>query len=214
VKVLLVDDHAVFRSGLASLLRAWGFEVVGQAGDGDAAIEAARILQPELIFMDIAMPGRNGLEATRAIHLAWPRIRIIMLTASDAEPDLLEAIRSGAEGYLLKNLQEEEFSRMVEVIRRGEPAISGELARRLLQEFARGEAAASAEEPGDLLTEREHEVLAHLAAGATNREIGVALGVSPNTVSFHVHNILGKLHLRNRAQVVVWAMEHGIHPEG
>ena len=109
LRVLLVDDHAVFRSGLASLLRAWDFDVIGQAGDGDAGIAAARELQPDLVFMDVSMPRRNGLEATRAIKLAWPRIRVVMLTASDTEPDLLEAIRSGAEGYLLKDLEETQF---------------------------------------------------------------------------------------------------------
>lgn len=212
LRVLLVDDHAVFRSGLASLLRAWGFDVIGQAGDGDAGIAAARELQPDLVLMDVSMPRRNGLEATRAIKLAWPRIRVVMLTASDTEPDLLEAIRSGAEGYLLKDLEESQFSHMIEAIRRGEPAISGDLARRLIAEFARSTSPGS---PGadDPLTDREHEVLTLLARGATNREIATDLGLSPNTASYHVHNILAKLHLRNRAQATAWAHAHGFAPE-
>jgi DNA-binding NarL/FixJ family response regulator len=212
VRVLLVDDHAVFRAGLASLLRAWGFQVVGQAGNGDEAILRARDLEPDLVFMDILMPLRNGLEATRAIKAELPGIKIVMLTVSDDEQDLFEAIKSGAEGYLLKNLPEEEFTDLVERVRHGEPAISPGLARKLLGEFARLKESRGHTEGADDLSDREREVLEHLARGATNREIAGALVISENTVNFHVRNILGKLHLRNRAQVVAWAAEHGLLP--
>lgn len=212
MKILLADDHALFRAGLASLLKAWGMQVVGQAADGNEAIAKARQLHPDLIFMDINMPRPNGLEATRAIKAELPETKVIMLTVSDDEQDLFEAIKSGSEGYLLKNLREEEFADLVSRVARGEPVMSPGLARKLLQEFARlrEEKHGSEEEPG--VTEREGEVLKHVARGFTNKEISAALFISKNTVNYHMKNILSKLHLRNRAQVVAWALEHGITP--
>lgn len=210
MRVLLVDDHALFRAGLASLLKAWDLEVVGQAGDGDEAIAKARELQPELILMDISMPGRNGLEATRAIKAESPDIKVVVLTVSDDEGDLFEAIKAGAEAYLLKNLREEEFADLVGRIRSGEPAMSSGLARKLLNEFARLKEEQQRPETEMNLTDREREVLEHVALGANNKEIAVSLYISANTVSYHMKNILSKLHLRNRAQVVAWALQHGL----
>lgn len=204
MRVLLADDHALVRAGIASLLRASGVEVVAQAGDGEEAILYARELQPDLILMDIRMPRRNGLEATRAIKAELPEIKVVMLTVSDDEADLFEAIKSGAEGYLLKNLREDEFTELLTRLRNGEPTMSPPLARKLLKEFARLK-----EESAEGLTKREREVLALVARGATNREVAAALYISGNTVDFHMRNILAKLHLRNRAQVVAWALEHG-----
>lgn len=212
-RVLLVDDHALFRAGLATLLRAWGVEVIGEAADGLEAVVAVRNLQPDLVFMDIRMTEMNGLEATRAIKAEWPAVRVVIITVSDDERDLFEAVKSGAEGYLLKDLTEDEFAKFVEQMRRGEPVISPRLARSLLTEFTRlgdGEADGedrSSNEPG--LTARERDVLSAVARGATSREAGRMLGISENTVNFHLKNIFSKLHLRNRAQVVAWAMEHG-----
>lgn len=205
----MVDDHALFRAGLATLLKAWGLEVVGEAGNGEEAVARARDLRPDLIFMDINMPGTNGLAATRAIKTEFPDIKVVILTVSDDEQDLFEAIKSGAEGYLLKDLREEEFADLVERIKNGEPVMSPGLARRLLREFARlrEERADPDEETG--LTEREHDVLEQVARGVTNREIASALYISENTVNYHMKNILSKLHLRNRSQVVAWAMGHG-----
>ena len=212
MRILLADDHALFRAGLASLLRAWGFDVVGEAGDGAEAIAQARLLQPDVVFMDITMPNTTGLEATRAIKAEHPGIKVVILTVSDDEQDLFDAIQSGAEGYLLKNLQEEEFADLVQRLSRGEPAVSPILARNLLREFARLKASEHpASTEGDL-TDREKEVLELVAGGATNREIGATLYVSENTVNFHTKNILSKLHLRNRAEVVGWAFQHGITP--
>lgn len=213
MKALLVDDHALFRAGLASLLRAWGFEIVGQAGDGEQAIAAARRLRPDIIFMDINMPRSNGLEATRAIKSELPDIIVIILTVSDDEKDLFEAIKSGAEGYLLKNLQEEEFADLVERLRRGEPVMSPGLAKKLLQEFARLRQLKHGGGAETGLTDREREVLERVARGATNRELSAELYISENTVNFHMKNILSKLHLRNRSQVVAWAIQHGFTPE-
>lgn len=209
MRVLLADDHALFRAGLASLLKAWGLQVVGQAGNGEEAIARARELHPDLIFMDINMPNPNGLEATRAIKAEFPDIRVIILTVSDDEQDLFEAIKGGAEGYLLKNLREEEFADLMSRVGRGEPVMSPGLAKKLLQEFARLGQEKHSLEPKTALTDREREVLEHVAQGATNKEIGAALYISENTANYHMKNILSKLHLRNRTQVAAWALEHG-----
>ena len=213
MRILLVDDHALFRAGLATLLRAWGFEVAGEAADGAAAVAAVRNLQPDLVFMDIRMPGMNGLEATRAIKAAWPAVRVVIFTVSDDERDLFDAVKSGAEGYLLKDLSEEEFAKFVDQVRRGEPVISPRLARSLLSEFTRiaaGDAGGEPPAPYESgLTPRERDVLGEVARGATSREAARTLGISENTVNFHMKNIFSKLHLRNRAEVVAWALEHG-----
>lgn len=205
MRALLADDHALVRAGIASLLRASGVEVVGEAGSGDEAIAYARSLRPDLIFMDIRMPGRNGLEATKAIMADMPEIKVVMLTVSEEDADLFEAIKSGAEGYLLKNLREQEFADVLCRLANDEPILSPPLARKLLKEFARLKESSS-----EGLTKRELEVLALVARGATNKEVAAELYVSASTVDFHMRNILAKLHLRNRAQVVAWAAEHGL----
>ncbi len=212
MRVLLADDHALFRAGIASLLKAWGLDVVGQAGDGDEAIAQARQHHPDLIFMDIKMPRRNGLEATRAIKAEMPEVKVVILTVSDDEADLFEAIKSGAEGYLLKNLREEEFAGLLARLGEGEPIISPPLASKLLREFARLKEAGQGRSTDEELTDREKDVLIQVARGATNKEIAATLYISGNTVSFHMKNILAKLHLRNRSQVVAWALEHGFLP--
>ena len=207
MRVLLVDDHALFRAGIASLLGAWGMDVAGEAGDGFEALEQVRRLKPDLVLMDITMPRCNGLEATRLIKAEAPAVKIVMVTVSDDEEDLFEAIKSGAEGYLLKDMSEEEFNRTINGIAGGEAPLSRGLATKILEEFVR---LAQAERPkdteGDGLTPREREVLQLVAGGATNREIAATLYVSENTVNFHVKNILAKLHLKNRAQAVAYAI--------
>ncbi len=212
MRVLLADDHALFRAGIASLLTAWGFEVVGEASDGLEALERTRQLRPELVLMDIRMRGCNGLEATRLIKAEMPEVKIVMVTVSDEEEDLFEAIKSGAEGYLLKDMSEEEFARTLTGVSKGETALSGGLAAKILEEFARVSQGEQPETAANQtgLTDRELEVLQLVAEGARNREIGERLFISENTVNFHVKNILAKLHLRNRAQAVAYAIRTGL----
>ena len=212
MRVLLADDHALFRAGIASLLRAWGMDVVGQAADGDEAIELTRRLKPELVLMDVGMSPCNGLEATRVIKTELPDVKVIIVTVSEDEQDLFEAIKSGAEGYLLKGMSEEELGSTLARISAGEPALSPGLATKILDEFARmaREGAGKPAGPEDELTDREREVLRLVAEGATNREIASRLYVSENTVSFHMKNILGKLHLKNRAHAAASAIRAGL----
>ena len=207
MRVLLADDHALFRDGVASLLGAWGHEVVGQVADGDAAVAAALHLRPDLVLMDVAMPG-GGLAATRRLAAEAPEIAIVMLTASEDVDDLFAAIKAGARGYLLKNLESGELRGMLGAIERGEAAITPAIAARILTELARPEPAASAPQSPDpdRLTDRELDVLRLVVRGLRNKEIAAELGISENTAKFHLRNILDKLHAQNRAEVVARAM--------
>lgn len=203
MRVLLADDHALVRAGIASLLRASGMEVVGEASDGYEAIEEARRLRPDVVFMDVGMPRCGGLKATRLIKEEMPETKVVMLTVSDDEKDLFEAVKHGAEGYLLKNLDEAEFTDLLARLDRGDSIVSPDLALKLLSEFARPKAAEA-----DGLTKRELEVLSLVARGLTNKEIAVELSIAASTVDFHMRHLLAKLHLRNRAQAAVWATEN------
>lgn len=211
MRVLLVDDHTLVRKGIASLLAARNIEVVGEAANGAEAVEKARALKPTVILMDVQMPVCNGLQATRLIKSEMPDIKIVMLTVSDEDEDLFEAIRSGADGYILKNLKAEEFFHLLSTLDRGETAITPALANRVITEFARRSSAATDrnEEP---LTARELEVLHLVAAGSPNKEIASRLMVSENTVKFHLRNVMEKLQLRNRTQLAAYAINKGIVP--
>jgi len=211
MRLLLADDHALFRAGIASLLRAWGHEVVGEAGNGLEALELVRKLHPDLVLMDITMPECNGLEATRLIKAELPDTRIAIVTVSDHDEDLFEAIKSGAEGYLLKDMAEAELKRTLNTLAAGEPALSPRLAAKILDEFARlGREAPRRGDRRDELSAREREVLQLVAEGATNKEIATRLYISEHTVNFHMKNILSTLHLRNRAQAVAYAVRTGL----
>ncbi len=215
LRVLLVDDHALFRAGIASLLTSRrGFQVVGQAQDGEEAVEAARHLKPDLILMDLHMPRVGGIEATRRIRVELPEVKVVVLTVSDQDRDLFEAIKSGAHGYLLKNLEPEELFDYLGGISRGEAPISRTMATRLLNEFA-NQASRTREsatvEPSNDLTPREREVLKLVASGASNREIAVALTLTENTVKNHLRHILEKLHLENRVQAAAYALKMGLN---
>jgi len=214
--VLLVDDHALFREGLMALLSSQdGIEVVGEAADGLEAMEKARELVPDLILMDIKMPGLDGLEATRRIKEEMPHTRIVMLTVSEDDQDLFEAIKNGAEGYLLKTLKSRELFEMLRGVFQGEAPISRTMARKLLQEFA--QQARRQEQPPTPkadLTRRETEVLQLLSDGVPDKEIAARLCISQRTVKNHVHNILEKLQLHNRVQAAAYALRGGLAREG
>jgi DNA-binding NarL/FixJ family response regulator len=211
MRLLIADDHILFRESLRSLLAAHGFEIVGEAGEGMEAVELARRLKPDIVLMDLAMPGLGGLAATRLISTEMAEVKVVILTGSDEDDQLFEAIKSGARGYILKSLASREVIALIEGVGRGEPALTPLLAVRLLQEFARPPRPASEHHDPDELTEREQEVLRLLVDGVTsNRKLAAELGVTENTIKFHVHNILDKLHLHNRAQAVGFALRHGI----
>lgn len=209
MRVLLADDHALFRDGVASLLHAWDVEVVGQASDGVEAVEQALALRPDLVLMDIRMPRLGGLEATRRIKAALPEIKIVMLTVSDEERDLFEAVKLGAEGYLLKNMGGAEFGEMLSGLARGEPPISRALAGKLLREFGRQARASQALRAVEELTGREKEVLQLVARGATSKEVAQRLAISVNTVNYHMKHILEKLHASSRAEATARAVHEG-----
>ncbi len=215
VRVLLADDHALFRDGVASLLTAWGHDVVGQVADGDEAVRAALELRPDVVLMDVAMPGGGGLDATRRMAARSPDIAIVMLTASEDVDDLFAAIKAGARGYLLKNLESTELRSMLEAVARGEAAITPAIAARILTELARTESAPDVgHHDPDRLTDRELDVLRLVVDGLRNKEIAAELGISENTVKFHLRNILDKLHAQSRAEVVARAMREGLVTDG
>jgi DNA-binding NarL/FixJ family response regulator len=215
MRVLLADDHALFRDGLRSLLEARGVEVIGEARNGREALDQTRRLSPDVVLMDLDMPELDGLAATRLISAERPEVKVVILTASEEDAHLFEAIKSGAQGYLFKNLASDELFRLLDGVARGEPALTPALARKLLVEFARPAPAApappAANEAFDALTEREREVLDLLVQGITsNRELADRLVITENTVKYHFRNILDKLHVQNRAQVVSFAVRHGM----
>jgi DNA-binding NarL/FixJ family response regulator len=208
MRVLIADDHALFRDGLRSLLDARGVDVVAEARNGREAVNLARQHMPEIVLMDLSMPEMTGLEATRLISADLPDVKVVVLTASEEDADLFEAIKSGAQGFLPKDIEASGLFSMLEGVMRGEPALTPGLARKLLTEFAQP-VPAPRQQPPDLLTDREREVLELLVEGVTsNRELADRLFVSENTVKYHLRNILTKLHLQNRAQVIAYAVRN------
>lgn len=219
MKVLMVDDHPLFLEGLRNLLTARGIEVVGTASHGLEALAQARTLHPDVVLMDIEMPRCDGLEATRLIKAEMPNIKIVMLTVSADDEHLFEAIKSGASGYLLKNVEADRFFELLSGVARGEAAMSRDLAARVLEEFAhqaqRAENALEieeieGEEDSNNLTPRQIEVLQLVTQGLTNREVAAALVITERTVKYHMSEILQKLHLQNRAQVIAYAVRTGL----
>ena len=208
MRVLIADDHALFRDGLKSLLDARGVDVVAEARNGREAVSLAGQHNPEIVLMDLTMPEMTGLEATRLISANLPDVKVVVLTASEDDADLFEAIKSGAQGFLPKDIESSRLFSMLEGVMRGEPALTPGLARKLLTEFAQP-ARAPKEQPPTLLTDREREVLELLVEGVTsNKELADRLFVSENTIKYHLRNILTKLHLQNRAQVISYAVRN------
>jgi DNA-binding NarL/FixJ family response regulator len=212
MRVLLADDHPLFRAGVAGLLRARSLDVVGEASDGLEALQLANELRPDLVLMDITMPTCGGLEATRRIKADLPETKIVMLTVSDEGADLLEALSSGAEGYLLKNMTDADLEGMLEVIEAGGSPLTGGLTAKLVGALAARDDSERSRASGARLTPRELEVLSLVAEGHTNREIAAELSISENTVNFHVRNILARLDVRNRAEAAAHATRVGLAP--
>jgi DNA-binding NarL/FixJ family response regulator len=213
IRVLLADDHALFRDGLAGILNSQpDFEVVGDASDGLEALVKARNLIPDLVLMDIGMPGGDGLEATRRIKQELPAVAVVILTVRDDEDKLFEAIKAGAQGYLLKDIHARTMLEMLRGAVRGEAAITPALAGRMLEEFRRMSqrtAVAPAEETLGL-THREQQVLSLVAEGAADKEIAENLCLSLYTVKGHMRNILAKLHARSRHDAARVARDRGL----
>lgn len=212
-RILLADDHNLLREGLAGIISSQAdMQVVGQAEDGLEAVVKARSLRPDLILMDIQMPGCDGLEATRLIKHELPDTIVVILTVRDDEDKLFEAIRSGAQGYLLKNIASAEMLEMLRGALRGEAAISPGLAGKMLAEFRRLSQLANgqvAEETSDL-TSREMQVLSLVAQGRSDKEIGERLSISVYTVKSHLRSILSKLQVSNRRQATREAKRSGL----
>ncbi len=207
IRVLVVDDQELFRRGLVMLLGVEpGIEVVGEAGDGVEGTNLATSAAPDVVLLDVRMPKRSGIEACVAIKEAVPSAKIIMLTVSDEEADLYEAVKSGAAGYLLKDSSIEEVAQAVRVVSDGQSLISPSMAVKLIDEFKQMSRPERSQVPGLRLTERELEVLRLVAKGMNNREIARQLFISENTVKNHVRNILEKLQLHSRMEAVMYAV--------
>jgi DNA-binding NarL/FixJ family response regulator len=209
IRVLVVDDHALFRRGLEMVLaHEPDIDVVGEAADGAAAVEKAVLTTPDIVLMDVRMPRRGGIDACTAIKEAVPSSKIIMLTISDEEADLYDAIKAGATGYLLKEISIEEVASAIRAVHGGQSLISPSMASKLLTEFAsmirRGDERQQV--PAPRLTDREMEVLRLVAKGLNNRDIAKQLFISENTVKNHIRNILEKLQLHSRMEAVVYAV--------
>jgi two-component system NarL family response regulator len=214
ISVLICDDHAVFRRGLMMVLEDEpGMRVVGEAVNGDDGVAKSAELVPDVVLMDVRMPGTSGIEATRRIAELVPLTRILMLTVSDEEDDLYEAIKAGASGYLLKEISIEEVAGAVRSLMEGHSLITPSMASKLLTEFSalarRAEAKPTVAAPPHL-TERELEVLRYVATGRSNREIADEMCIAGNTVKNHVRNILEKLHLHSRMEAVMFAVRENI----
>jgi DNA-binding NarL/FixJ family response regulator len=209
LRVLVVDDHALFRRGLQTILELESdLELIGEASDGAEAIAKSQELMPDVILMDVRMPKRSGIEATAQIKDVLPHAKILMLTISDDEADLYDAIKAGASGYLLKEIPIEEVADAIRSVWAGQSRISPSMASKLLNEFS-AMAKASTDRPqvpSPRLTDREMEVLRLVAKGMNNRDIAKELFISENTVKNHIRNILEKLHLHSRMEAVVYAV--------
>lgn len=215
IRVLLVDDHTLFRSGIKALLQRYPeFEVVGEASDGVEGIKRVTALLPDVVLMDLNMPGLSGLEAVQLITQDTPQVNVVMLTVSEDAEDLADALRAGARGYLLKNIDAEFLVQAIKRAANGEPVMAESMTAKLMQQFRSISSYPAPLQEKDKLTPREREILLLLARGDSNKEIARQLSVAESTVKIHVQNILKKLNLTSRVQAAVYAVEHGmVHPD-
>jgi DNA-binding NarL/FixJ family response regulator len=207
VRVMIADDHALFRQALKTVLDGEpDLDLVAEANDGEEAVRLAEETAPDVILMDVRMPKLAGIEAARMLKERLPTSKVVMLTVSDDEEDLFEAIKAGASGYLLKEINPDEVAQAVRQIQGGQSLLSPSMASKLLTEFATMTKRTEERPYHPRLTEREMEVLRLVAQGMTNREIGKDLHISENTVKNHIRNILEKLHLNSRMEAVIYAV--------
>lgn len=207
ISILIADDHPIVREGLRTFLELQDdMEVVGEASDGEEAAARALELLPDIVLMDLVMPRVNGIEATRRIRDGSPSTRVIALTSFADDDKVFPAVKAGAAGYLLKDMRPQELAEAIRTVHRGEALLHPSVAAKLMQELATAKPAS----PETALTEREHDVLQHIARGMSNREIAEALVVSEKTVKTHVSNILQKLHLADRTQAALYAVREGL----
>jgi two-component system nitrate/nitrite response regulator NarL len=212
MRILIADDHSLFRDGITSLLKASGFEVVGEARDGEQAVRETLKLKPDIVLMDLNMPVMNGLQALRQIRASLPNTKVVMLTISDSHEDLVSAIENGAYGYLLKSLDSQSFIASLRGLEQGKAPLSGELTSHLLEHVARQAKDSSLSETSKppSLSEREVEILQLIAQGLRNKTIADELKISENTVKYHLKHILQKLNLKNRAEAAAFAVQSGL----
>lgn len=210
VRVLIIDDHTLMRRGLVALLSMEpGIEVSADAADAHEGIKQAGQLRPDVILLDLHMPGISGVQALPALREAAPASRVLMLTVSEDSNDLLSALRAGADGYLLKNIESEALIGAIRRTLTGEAVISERMTHKLVNEVRTAPGSATAEPPASVLSPREQEIVGLIALGASNKEIARELGVAESTVKIHVQHILRKLNLSSRVQVAVYASERG-----
>jgi len=213
IRLLIVDDQRLMREGLRTLLELeGGFEIVGEAANGQAAFDAYAAQKPDVVLMDIRMPGMDGVEATRRLCARWPEVRVIILTTFDDDANVFEGLRAGAVGYLLKDLSGQELANAVRTVYKGGALIEPTVAKRVMAEFARLHPPARNIDDGlpEPLSERELEILKLISAGLSNREIGAKLGLSEGTVKNYVTNVLQKIGVRDRTQAALRGRELGL----
>lgn len=214
MKVLLVDDNALFLEGLGNMLAANDIEVAGTAKSGPEALRKAEELKPDVILMDVQMPGGGGIEATRLIKARLPDVKVVMLTVSQDDAHLFEAIKAGAVGYLLKGMAKEHFLQLLLGMAAGDTPLSPGLAAKILAEFARRENTREAREEAAaktaLLTPRQGEILGLVAGGLTYKEVGDKLGISEAAIKYHMGEITARLQLENKSQAVAFAARQGL----
>jgi DNA-binding NarL/FixJ family response regulator len=208
MRIIIVDDHVLFREGLAAIVRGEpDIEIVGQAGTVREAVDITSVLKPDIVLMDFGLPDGTGADATRMILREHSECKVVFLTMSEEDETLFDAIRSGAKGYLLKNMRPSKLVSTLRSVQRGESALSRAMTLRLMEELSRTQK--RYHPPDTTLTHREMEVLRALASGMSNQEIADQLYITENTVKYHVHSILGKLNLTDRREAAAYARQHG-----